>query len=233
VTPRMRPSRAAASRNAWAFLRLVAFVCGPAALGATRTSSSPETASSTQQSTELSSTNSPAAAEPGTPGAAAVQPAPAQAPGSAPAQPTTRREVPDYRQLEPEPTTAGDVLIWVPRVILLPAYLVTEYMLRVPVGATAGRLRDRSAIAAQLSWRWPVFAYLDGVAAVGFSNVFDAQLTNFRWDLLRLSAELGVRTAAAFGKSNFRMVFGMGSEPFRDGLRLTSFRFALGVTYAL
>jgi hypothetical protein len=100
-------------------------------------------------------------------------------------------------------------------------------------GFLHGRLRDRSAIAAQLSWRWPVFAYLDGVAAVGFGNVFDAHLTNFRWDLLRLSAELGVRTAAAFGKSNFQMVFGMGSEPFRDGLRLTSFRFALGVTYGL
>jgi hypothetical protein len=74
---------------------------------------------------------------------------------------------------------------------------------------------------------------------VGFGNVFDAHLTNFRWDLLRLSAELGVRTAAAFGKSNFQiksnfqMVFGMGSEPFRDGLRLTSFRFALGVTYGI
>jgi hypothetical protein len=507
VTPRMRPSRAAASRNARAFLLLVGFVCGPAALGATTNSSSEGTASSTRQ-TETSSTSSPAAAEPGTPDAAAVQPAPAQAPGSAPAEPTARREVPDYRQLEPEPTTAGDVLIWVPRVILLPAHLVTEYTLRVPVGAAAteaersnwpgavydffafapdhkggilptfsfntgfrpsigfhfwwddtfvagntisadaawggsnwihtaigdryrfspaddiafqvewqrrpdqvyfgigsgtpdtyrsryatdqvegrvvythatprglrvevqpriyrtvfrdwsccgdpsladrvaagqlaappgfqenytaaalelalgidtrnpgptnrsgvrigamaapavdvtrgfdrswirygglvegswdvtrkgrvlslglftmfadplgsqpvpftelvsvggtepfagflnGRLRGRSAIAAQLSWRWPVFAYLDGVAAVGFGNVFDAHLTNFRWDLLRLSAELGVRTAAAFGKSNFQMVFGMGSEPFRDGLRLTSFRFALGVTYGI
>ena len=67
-------------------------------------------------------------------------------------------------------------------------------------GFLHGRLRDRSAIGAELSWRWPVFAYLDGVAAVGFGNVFDAHLQNFRWDLLRLSAELGVRTAATLGR---------------------------------
>ena len=66
-----------------------------------------------------------------------------------------------------------------------------------------------------------------------FGNVFDAHLSNFRWDLLRLSAELGVRTAASLGKSSFQMVFGVGSEPFSSGLRLTSFRFALGVTYGL
>ena len=101
------------------------------------------------------------------------------------------------------------------------------------VGFLHGRLRDRSAIGAQLSWRWPVFAYLDGVAGVGFGNVFDAHLSNFRWDLLRLSAELGVRTAAAFGASNFQFVIGIGTEPFSQGLRLTSFSLAFGVTYAL
>lgn len=501
MTPRIRASRAAASRKAWAFLSLVLSIWGPRVLGATPTSASPETADSTQQATESPGTTSPAPAEPGTEGSA-------QAPASPPAPSTPRRETPDYRQLEPKPTEAGDVLIWVPRVLLAPAYLATEYALRAPVGATAtqaekenwagtaydffafapdhkggilptfslntgfrptigfhfwwdntfvtgntisadaawggsnwirtaigdryhfspadsigfqvawqrrpdqvyfgigagtpdtyrsrfptdevegrvvythvvprglrwevqpriyrtvfrtgsccgdpslaervaagqlppppgfeqnytaagvdaeveidtrnpgptnrsgvrigamvalaadvnrgvdrswarygglvegswdvtgkgrvlslglftkfadplgsqqvpftelvtvggtepfagflyGRLRDRSSIAAQLSWRWPVFAYLDGVAAVAFGNVFDAHLTNFRWDLLRLSAELGVRTAAAFGKSNFQMVFGMGSEPFVNGLKITSFRFALGVTYGL
>ncbi|HEY1908671.1 MAG TPA: BamA/TamA family outer membrane protein [Myxococcaceae bacterium] len=100
-------------------------------------------------------------------------------------------------------------------------------------GFLNGRLRDRSAIAAQLSYRWPVYAWIDGVAAVGFGNVFGKHLENFRWDSLRLSADIGVRTAAAFGRSSFQMVFGMGSEPFSQGLRLTSFRFALGVTYDL
>ncbi|HEY1908113.1 MAG TPA: hypothetical protein VGG91_18840 [Myxococcaceae bacterium] len=101
------------------------------------------------------------------------------------------------------------------------------------VGFLRGRLRDRSAIGAQLSWRWPVFAYLDGVAGVAFGNVFDTHLSNFRWDLLRLSAELGVRTAAALGASNFQFVIGIGTEPFNQGLRLTSFSLVFGVTYAL
>jgi len=101
------------------------------------------------------------------------------------------------------------------------------------VGFLHGRLRDRSAIGAQLSWRWPVFAYLDGVAGVSFGNVFGAHLQNFRWDDLRLSAELGVRTAAVLGASNFQFVIGIGTEPFSQGLRLTSFSLAFGVTYAL
>ena len=101
------------------------------------------------------------------------------------------------------------------------------------VGFLHGRLRDRSAIGAQLSWRWPVFAYLDGVAGVSFGNVFGAHLENFRWDDLRLAAELGVRTAAALGASNFQFVIGIGTEPFSQGLRLTSFSLVFGVTYAL
>jgi len=100
-------------------------------------------------------------------------------------------------------------------------------------GFLHGRLRDRSAIGAELSWRWPVFPYLDGVAGVGFGNVFDHHLSNFRWDLLRLNAELGVRTASAFGASNFQFMVGIGSEPFSQGLRITSFSLAFGVTYAL
>src|SRR5262249_47352516 len=100
-------------------------------------------------------------------------------------------------------------------------------------GFRQGRLRDRSAIGAELSWRWPVFAYLDGVAAVGFGNVFDQHLSNFRWDLLRMNAELGIRTAAALGASNFQLMFGIGSEPFSQGLRITSFTASFGVTYAL
>jgi len=100
-------------------------------------------------------------------------------------------------------------------------------------GFLKGRLRDRSAIGAELSWRWPVFAYLDGVAAVGVGNVFDQHLNNFRFDRLRMNAELGVRTAAAFGASNFQFMVGIGSDPFNQGFRISSFSLAFGVTYAL
>jgi hypothetical protein len=46
-----------------------------------------------------------------------------------------KRSAPDYDGRGEEPTTAGDVLIWIPRVILSPLYLVSEYVIRRPLGA--------------------------------------------------------------------------------------------------
>ena len=65
---------------------------------------------------------------------------------------TSQRSVPDYRGQKPPPTTAGDVLIWVPRVILLPAYLVTEYVMRAPVGGLATEAEKND-------WRISVFNF--------------------------------------------------------------------------
>jgi len=42
--------------------------------------------------------------------------------------------VPNYDGREPEPTSAGEVLIWVPRALFYPLYLVTEYVIRAPIG---------------------------------------------------------------------------------------------------
>ena len=54
------------------------------------------------------------------------------------AQPPLRgdeeRELPDYDGRGDEPTTVGDVAIWVPRIALAPAYLVSEYLVRQPLG---------------------------------------------------------------------------------------------------
>jgi hypothetical protein len=99
-------------------------------------------------------------------------------------------------------------------------------------GYLPGRLRDRSALVARLAWHWPVFAFVDGVAAVAFGNVFDAHLSNFSPDLLRLSAEAGFESRGS-GSSGFVFVMGIGTETFRDGLRLTSFRLSFGVKYGL
>ena len=46
-----------------------------------------------------------------------------------------KRPVPDYDGRGPSPTTAGEVALWVPRLILSPFYLVSEYIIREPVGA--------------------------------------------------------------------------------------------------
>ncbi len=45
-----------------------------------------------------------------------------------------KRKLPDYGNRGKDPTTFGDVAIWVPRVILSPVYLVTEYGIRWPLG---------------------------------------------------------------------------------------------------
>jgi hypothetical protein len=43
------------------------------------------------------------------------------------------RPLPDYDG-RPERTTPGDVALWVPRIVLLPLYLTSEYLIRRPLG---------------------------------------------------------------------------------------------------
>ena len=60
---------------------------------------------------------------------AAAQPASPEAAG-----PSPKRTLPDYDGRGEPPTTAGDVLLWIPRVILSPLYFVSEYLIRRPLG---------------------------------------------------------------------------------------------------
>jgi hypothetical protein len=46
-----------------------------------------------------------------------------------------KRVTPDYEGRPSPPPTPGEVALWVPRVILFPVYLVTEYLIRAPLGA--------------------------------------------------------------------------------------------------
>jgi len=64
-----------------------------------------------------------------------VAPAPPVAPGE-------RRPVPDYGRPPPPPPTAREAFLWVPRTLLLPARLTTEYVLVRPTLAFA-RLGDQ------------------------------------------------------------------------------------------
>lgn len=45
-----------------------------------------------------------------------------------------KRAVPDYDGRGSPSTTAGDVALWIPRVLLSPLYLVSEYVIRRPLG---------------------------------------------------------------------------------------------------
>lgn len=59
---------------------------------------------------------------------------PPAAPTAARPEPSSpKRPVPDYSGRGPEPTTAGDVALWVPRVVLSPLYVVSEYVIRWPL----------------------------------------------------------------------------------------------------
>jgi hypothetical protein len=93
-------------------------------------------------------------------------------------------------------------------------------------------LRNRSALVAQAGWHWPVFAFVEGVAAVSFGNVFDAHLENFRFNLLRMSAELGVRTSGIIPGA-FEFIVGIGTNTISEGFGIFSVRFAFGVVYDL
>jgi hypothetical protein len=55
--------------------------------------------------------------------------------GGARAAEPAKRPLPDYAGRKPPPPTAGEVLLWVPRVVFSPIYFTTEYMLRRPIGA--------------------------------------------------------------------------------------------------
>ena len=57
-------------------------------------------------------------------------------PPTAPAPPPSpKRPAPDYDGRGPAPTSPGEVALWVPRVLLSPVYLVTEWLIRRPLGA--------------------------------------------------------------------------------------------------
>ncbi len=45
-----------------------------------------------------------------------------------------KRALPDYSNRGKEPSTPGQDALWVPRVVLFPVYLVTEYGIRWPIG---------------------------------------------------------------------------------------------------
>jgi hypothetical protein len=74
------------------------------------------------------------------------------------AEPGQERPLPDYDNRPPERTTAGDVLIWVPRVAFSPVYLTLEYLLRRPVIATVA-WSEKNKVFARIG---QIFTFRDG-----------------------------------------------------------------------
>jgi hypothetical protein len=46
-----------------------------------------------------------------------------------------KRETPDYSGRPPPPASAGEGALWIPRVLLFPPYVLSEYLIRRPLGA--------------------------------------------------------------------------------------------------
>jgi hypothetical protein len=68
-------------------------------------------------------------------GPVVAMPARADEAAAAAATPSPKRPLPDYRGQDAPPPSAGEVALWVPRVVLSPVYFTTEWLIRRPLGA--------------------------------------------------------------------------------------------------
>jgi hypothetical protein len=96
-------------------------------------------------------------------------------------------------------------------------------------GFLEGRLIDRSAAVARLSYTWPVWVWFDGVLHYAVGNVFGAHLDGFELELLRSSFGFGLQ---ATGKRDhpFEILLAAGTDTFENGAEIEHVRFVLGAT---
>jgi hypothetical protein len=78
-----------------------------------------------------------------------------------------KRPVPDYDGRGADPTTAGDVLVWVPRLAVSPLYLTTEYLVRRPLGGLIKGIENYRIVQKALY----VFTFA-GAPKIGFVPTF-------------------------------------------------------------
>jgi hypothetical protein len=97
-------------------------------------------------------------------------------------------------------------------------------------GFRPGRLVGKSATAATLEYRWPVWAFLDGVLQTAVGNVWDEyHFEDFRSELLRFSFLGGIRSTNHRDHS-FNLLFGVGTETFEQGAAPNAARILIGGT---
>lgn len=94
-------------------------------------------------------------------------------------------------------------------------------------GFLYGRLVDRSAAIATLKYRWPIWVFLDGAIQGALGNVFGPQLEDFKTNLLRVTANIGVETVGA-ADHTFEILAGFGTETIDQGANVNSFRLLFG-----
>ena len=138
--------------------------------------------------------------------------------------PSEPRALPDYDGRGGPATTPGDVLLWVPRVILFPPYVVAEFVIRRPLGWVISAA-ERAGVPA---WLYDFFTFDDHRAGIVPTALIDFDFypsvglygfwndVGFRGHQLRLRGAFGGDDwlAAAFSE---RIAF---DEAGRDRLRL-------------
>ncbi len=98
-------------------------------------------------------------------------------------------------------------------------------------GFLRGRFRGESAVAATVSYRYPIWILLDAELFVAVGNAFDAWLEGFRWDRLALGAGMALRMGLSRDTS-VDMLLGFGTNTFgASDFRVESGRFSLGVNH--
>jgi hypothetical protein len=91
------------------------------------------------------------------------------------------------------------------------------------------RLLDRSAAVSTLTYRWPIWVYLDGNLHYAVGNVFGEHLAGFEPRLLRSSFGLGVSSAGS-PDNPFEALLAFGTRAFHDGGGVESVRLVFGTS---
>jgi hypothetical protein len=94
-------------------------------------------------------------------------------------------------------------------------------------GFVAGWMTDRSTAAAQLAYSWPVWLGLDAQARFTIGNAFGEHLDGLAANKLRMSGDVGFMSSSAQDQG-FEVLFGLGSETFEQGAKVTTVRVAVG-----
>jgi hypothetical protein len=95
-----------------------------------------------------------------------------------------------------------------------------------------GRLTDHSAAVLALTYRWPVWVWLDGTLRNEVGNVFGEHLSGFTPKKLRWSGTIGIESTN-IAETTFQFFFGLGSETFESGAKVDSVRLVFGATSGL
>lgn len=94
-------------------------------------------------------------------------------------------------------------------------------------GFLRGQLRGRSGAATTLEYRYPIWTHLDARLHASIGNAFDAHLSDFALERLRLSFGLGIATPGhPDGALQFTVAF--GTAPFVQGTSIDSVQLVIG-----